>query len=146
MRIGFDAKRAFNNFTCLGNYSRDTIRILSSFYAENDYLLYTPKTTFNQRLKFLENQSKIKIRSPKKILDKLLYLGKGLENTHLSELHTDRYQDKRVIKNSLLNFDYSKQRIDDEVIDYLLKIPDLINLKLPNKIQAVCCMQNSPLG
>ena len=65
----------------------------------------------------------------KKILDKLLFLGMGLENTHLSELHTDRYQDKRIIKNSLLNFDYSKQRIDDEVIDYLLKIPDLINLK-----------------
>ena len=64
-----------------------------------------------------------------KIRNELLLLGKGLENTHLSELLTHPYQEKRVIKNSLLNFDYSKQRIDDEVIDYLLKIPDLINLK-----------------
>ena len=65
----------------------------------------------------------------KKICDELLLLGKGIENIHLSELHTDRHQEKRVIKNSLLNFDYSKQRIDEEVIDFLLKIPDLINLK-----------------
>ena len=65
----------------------------------------------------------------KKICNELLLLGKSLENTHLSELHTERYQEKRVIKNSLLNFDYSKQRIDEKVVDYLLKIPDLINLK-----------------
>ena len=40
MRIGFDAKRAFLNNTGLGNYSRDTIRILSQFYSENKYFLY----------------------------------------------------------------------------------------------------------
>ena len=44
MRIGYDAKRAFTNFTGLGNYSRDTIRIISSFFNKNDYVLYTPKT------------------------------------------------------------------------------------------------------
>ena len=65
----------------------------------------------------------------KKIRNELFLLGKGLENTHISELHTDRTQEKRVIKNSFLNFDYSKQRIDDKVFEYLLKIPDLIDLK-----------------
>tara|TARA_B100000579_G_scaffold434146_1_gene454375 strand:+ start:194 stop:1678 length:1485 start_codon:yes stop_codon:yes gene_type:complete len=65
----------------------------------------------------------------KKIRNELFLLGKSLENTHISELHTDRTQEKRVIKNSILNFDYSKQRIDDEVLGYLLKIPDLIDLK-----------------
>tara|TARA_Y100001970_G_scaffold279623_1_gene387294 strand:+ start:6952 stop:8436 length:1485 start_codon:yes stop_codon:yes gene_type:complete len=64
-----------------------------------------------------------------KIQNELLLLGKGLENTHLSELHVHRYQDKRVIKNEILNFDYSKQRLDDGVVDYLLHIPDAINLK-----------------
>ena len=39
MRIGFDAKRAFSNYTGLGNYSRDTIRVLSTFFSENKYFL-----------------------------------------------------------------------------------------------------------
>ena len=44
MRIGFDAKRAFSNFTGLGNYSRDTIRILEKFYPKNQYYLFTPNS------------------------------------------------------------------------------------------------------
>ncbi len=48
MRIGFDAKRLFNNFTGLGNHSRTTIDILTDEFPENDYLLYTPKVTCNK--------------------------------------------------------------------------------------------------
>ena len=47
MRIGFDAKRLFNNFTGLGNHSRSTIDILTEYYPENEYLLYTPKIKQN---------------------------------------------------------------------------------------------------
>ena len=43
MRIGFDAKRAFFNRSGLGNYSRDTISILSEYFSMNDYVLFTPK-------------------------------------------------------------------------------------------------------
>ena len=43
MKIGFDAKRAFHNSSGLGNYSRDTIRLLSEFFPDNEYLLYNPK-------------------------------------------------------------------------------------------------------
>lgn len=43
MRIGFDAKRAFFNFSGLGNYSRNTISCLGIRFPENDYLLYIPK-------------------------------------------------------------------------------------------------------
>ena len=39
MRIGFDAKRAFLNNTGLGNYSRDTIRVLSNYFPDNKYFL-----------------------------------------------------------------------------------------------------------
>ncbi|HPH62573.1 MAG: glycosyltransferase family 4 protein [Paludibacteraceae bacterium] len=42
MRIGFDAKRAFFNIRGLGNYSRDTIRVLESNVPENEYYLFTP--------------------------------------------------------------------------------------------------------
>jgi hypothetical protein len=37
MNIAFDAKRAFHNRRGLGNYSRDTIRLLGTFYPENHY-------------------------------------------------------------------------------------------------------------
>lgn len=43
MRIGYDAKRYFNNSSGLGNYSRDLIRILEEFYPDNEYIKYTPK-------------------------------------------------------------------------------------------------------
>ena len=45
MRIGFDAKRAFQNNTGLGNYSRTLIQSLFSFYPDNEYFLYAPKFT-----------------------------------------------------------------------------------------------------
>jgi len=46
MRIGFDAKRAFNNQTGLGNYSRFVIEALSPTHPQGgglEYILYTPK-------------------------------------------------------------------------------------------------------
>ncbi|MCL2245700.1 MAG: glycosyltransferase family 4 protein [Lentimicrobiaceae bacterium] len=42
MIIGFDAKRAFHNFSGLGNYSRLLINSLSNLYKDDKYLLYTP--------------------------------------------------------------------------------------------------------
>ena len=43
MKIGFEAKRVFHNKTGLGNYSRDLVRILATFYPDNLYNLYNPK-------------------------------------------------------------------------------------------------------
>lgn len=42
VRIGFDAKRAAQNRTGLGNYSRFVIRILSEQEPHNEYHLYAP--------------------------------------------------------------------------------------------------------
>ena len=64
MRIGFDAKRAFYNQTGLGNYSRDSIRILSHFFQDNDYFLYTPKLIQNNRLSFLDERENCHTRVP----------------------------------------------------------------------------------
>jgi len=64
MRIGFDAKRAFYNSTGLGNYSRDSIRILSLLYPENYYFLYTPKAKENIQISFLKNKENILVRTP----------------------------------------------------------------------------------
>ncbi len=43
MRIGFDAKRAYFNYSGLGNYSRNTIRYLSNRFPDNEYYLYIPR-------------------------------------------------------------------------------------------------------
>lgn len=43
MRIGFDAKRLYSNFTGLGNYSRTLLQNLNSFTANNEFYLYTTK-------------------------------------------------------------------------------------------------------
>jgi len=47
MNIGFEAKRVFHNTTGLGNYSRDLVRILHSYYPQNRYFLYNPKPSKN---------------------------------------------------------------------------------------------------
>lgn len=43
MKIGFDAKRAAQNRTGLGNYSRLVLRILSQQVPQEEYHLYVPK-------------------------------------------------------------------------------------------------------
>lgn len=43
MNIGFDGKRAANNRTGLGNYSRWLISVLSRHVPSNNYFIYTPK-------------------------------------------------------------------------------------------------------
>jgi glycosyltransferase involved in cell wall biosynthesis len=43
MRIGFDAKRAFFNYSGLGNYSRNTIRFLTQQFPDHDFYLYIPR-------------------------------------------------------------------------------------------------------
>lgn len=47
MRIGFDAKRLFCNYTGLGNYSRNNIAVLRECFPENDYVLFTPSAPVN---------------------------------------------------------------------------------------------------
>lgn len=62
MKIGFDAKRAFYNSRGLGCYSRDVIRLLSDYYSENQYFLYTPKT--HGAISFPHNESICQVRAP----------------------------------------------------------------------------------
>jgi len=94
MKIGFDAKRAFFNQTGLGNYSRDTIRILGHHYPSYNYILYTPKAISNPRLNFLNHQSQFNVKSPKSLLSKVfsvlwrtLFLKKVLKKDHITHFH-----------------------------------------------------------
>lgn len=66
MRIGFDAKRAAQNRTGLGNYSRFIIRILSEIHPDKEYRLYTPKPHRIPYLKEIPTLSKLKLCFPPK--------------------------------------------------------------------------------
>ncbi len=63
-RIGFDAKRLFNNFTGLGNYSRTLLRNLAEFYPDHAYFLYTPKVTKNEETQFFLNSPLYSVHQP----------------------------------------------------------------------------------
>ncbi len=63
MKIGFDAKRAFRNSRGLGNYSRDTIRILSGLNREDTFVLYTPNDITVTSFEY--NQANSKVVMPK---------------------------------------------------------------------------------
>lgn len=53
MKIAFDAKRFFHNTSGLGNYSRDLVRILATYFKENKYLLLA-KSKNNRGKEILE--------------------------------------------------------------------------------------------
>ena len=58
MRIGFDAKRLYCNFTGLGNYSRAVLRDLGQFCPDYEYYLYTPAVSQNGETRyFLEDST-----------------------------------------------------------------------------------------
>lgn len=50
MKIGFDGKRAVQNFTGLGNYSRYLLNILGKYYPENEYDIFAPHKRENKQL------------------------------------------------------------------------------------------------
>lgn len=58
MHIAFEAKRAFNNFTGLGNYSRFVISALKENYPEEHYSLYTPKISKREEAANFYKQNK----------------------------------------------------------------------------------------
>jgi len=70
MKIGFDAKRAFLNNTGLGNYSRDAIRVLSHFFPETDFFLFTPKEHQKHNVSFLNGRTNTVTRTPKSFINR----------------------------------------------------------------------------
>jgi glycosyltransferase involved in cell wall biosynthesis len=71
VRIGFDAKRLFNNFTGLGNYSRFIVSSLQEFYPGDDYYLFTPKQKRNADTELFFDQSKFTTVVPPEWMAKL---------------------------------------------------------------------------
>ena len=59
MNIGLDAKRAFHNNRGLGNYSRDVIRLLNTYYGENKIYLFNPYKNKQQLIENIANNIEV---------------------------------------------------------------------------------------
>ncbi len=68
MKIAYDGKRAVQNNTGLGNYSRYVVEILAKYFPENEYHLFAPKRKDNVRLQTLRQLPNVFFHYPKGLL------------------------------------------------------------------------------
>jgi glycosyltransferase involved in cell wall biosynthesis len=130
MKIGFDAKRAYQNYTGLGNYSRDLLSNLFDYAPKNEYLLYTPRVTQNPALKFIKENEKVKVITPSTQLDKTfksLWRSVNLEKT----LEKDQINIFHGLSNEI------PRRGNDNNIKYVVTIHDLIFKRFPRNYKAI---------
>lgn len=67
MRIGFDAKRLYYNYTGLGNYSRALVKNLQEYYSNEEYYLYTTKLKKSPETAFFYNNPSIQTHLTKAV-------------------------------------------------------------------------------
>jgi len=130
MKIGFDAKRAYQNYTGLGNYSRDLLRNLFENQADYSYNLYTPKITKNPNLGFIKDHNNVKEITPTTPLDKTF---KGLWRS--INLEKTLINDKIDIFHGLSN--EIPRRGKSSSIKYVVTIHDLIFKRYPRNYKAI---------
>lgn len=65
MKIGFDAKRAFQHYTGLGNYSRNIIRCMIKHHPDHEYFLFTPEVHHHDFYLEMKDLPNVKIIQPK---------------------------------------------------------------------------------
>ena len=122
MRIGFDAKRAAQNRTGLGNYSRFVLDLLKTYAANNEYFLYTPNPRKNTLLSNLSTNEKVKY--PLSYWQKFRSLWRIWGVT--SDIVKDKIQLFHGLSNELpLNIRYAKNTKS------IVTIHDLIFLRYP---------------
>ncbi|MBI5218872.1 MAG: glycosyltransferase family 4 protein [Bacteroidia bacterium] len=122
MIVGFDAKRAFFNSSGLGAYSRNTIQLLSKYYPDNRYYLYTP--TSKNAIDFTHDRN-ISIRQPE------TKTGRYLKSYWRSFLLTKQLEKDRVdIYHGLSN--ELPSRINRSHIKSVVTIHDLIFIRYPH--------------
>lgn len=64
MKVGFDAKRAFRNFTGLGNYSRNIMELLMRDFPNDTYVAYAPSVPVKRAVGFVESNPGLVIKYP----------------------------------------------------------------------------------
>jgi glycosyltransferase involved in cell wall biosynthesis len=130
MKIGYDAKRAFQNFTGLGNYSRDLIKNIIGNFDENEYWLYAPKILSHPVTKSLEGLKNVHFISPQSSIDKTfksLWRSVNLEK----ELKKDDIEIFHGLSNEI------PIRKNSSNVKYVVTIHDLIFKRFPRNYKAI---------
>lgn len=128
IKIGFDGKRAVQNFTGLGNYSRYVIDALQTYYPEEHYYIYAPRERENPQLTELLKKGKgsISMHYPTSALWKKL---RSL--WRIKGIRKDLEKDKIDIYHGLSNgLPLNIKKIQG--VKSVVTIHDLIFLRLPN--------------
>jgi len=127
MNIGFDGKRAANNLTGLGNYSRSLIAQLATFFPQNHYFVYTPKKKDKPQITsfFLSYPLRLKLPLPGSI--KLLWRSFGIK--------------KQLFQDQVALFHGLSQEIpiglNGTPIKTIVTIHDLIYLRYPHYYKVI---------
>jgi len=131
MRIGFDAKRAVQNNTGLGNYSRYIIEVLSTFYPDNFYLLFAPKQKENNRLNTILSKKNISFVFPDGISRSFSSLWRlfGIKN----EIKKNKVEIFHGLSNEL------PVNIQKTGVPSVVTIHDLIFLRYPEYYKPIDC-------
>ena len=123
MLVGYEAKRIFHNKTGLGNYSRDLVRILATYYPENFYFLYNPKK--NKEILFTTDLDNIFEKLPTTSFYKKYYnlwRQKGIIN----DLETDKIEIFHGLSGEI------PSGLKNKKIKSVVTIHDLIFMRYPH--------------
>ena len=129
IKLGYDGKRAFFNNTGLGNYSRDTIRVVSKNFTNNKYYIYTSNDSRNERLDFINSNKNIYIKTPKNLFYKsfdILWRSKKI----IDDLLNDEIDIYHGLSNEI------PYGIEATGIKTIVTIHDLIFIRYPNLFNA----------
>ncbi|MAU37272.1 MAG: glycosyl transferase family 1 [Flavobacteriales bacterium] len=130
MKIGFDAKRVFFNNTGLGNYSRDSVRVLSQYFPKNKYVLYTTKKNINTKTSFINSRDNIVVQQPQSLFSKNFtkyWRSKGI----IKDLISDKIEIYHGLSNEL------PIGIEKTTIKSVVTIHDLIFIRYPHLFKAI---------
>lgn len=86
MKIAFDAKRFFHNTSGLGNYSRDLVRILATYFPDNEYILFN-KNKSERGSDILSNTNVHFIETSKGKMSRQLKMGKDAQKQNADIFH-----------------------------------------------------------
>jgi glycosyltransferase involved in cell wall biosynthesis len=121
MNIGFDGKRAANNLTGLGNYSRSLILQLSSFFHQNRYFVYSPKVKDSKQISAFLKPDNIHLRLPEKSRFSFLWRSFGIKK----QLQKDQISIYHGLSNEI------PFGLKNDPVKTIVTIHDLIFLRLP---------------
>lgn len=119
MNIGFDGKRAANNLTGLGNYSRSLIAHLAKYFPQNQYFVYSPRIKDVPQIKAFTETKGVQLKLPQ--TKKLFWRSLGIK----SQLIKDRIDLYHGLSHEL------PLGIHNTGIPSIVTIHDLIFIRFP---------------